>query len=40
VLAVKIDASKSSADVEGYLTTFWEPENFAGDNIPERIIGN
>tara|TARA_B100000925_G_scaffold104295_1_gene76943 strand:- start:116 stop:1042 length:927 start_codon:yes stop_codon:yes gene_type:complete len=39
-LVVKINASKSSTDVEGYLTTFWKPSNFEGDNVPERIIGN
>jgi len=39
-LEVKINATKSSTDVEGYLTTFWEPLNFEGDNVPERIIGN
>ena len=39
-LVVKINASKSSTDVEGYLTTFWKPNNFEGDNVPERIIGN
>ena len=39
-LLVKINASKSSIDVEGFLTTFWKPVNFEGDNIPERVIGN
>ena len=39
-LLVKINALKSSTDVEGFLTTFWEPVNFEGDNVPERVIGN
>ena len=37
---VKINASKSSTDVEGYLTTFWSINNFEGDNAPERVAGD
>jgi len=37
---VKINSSKSSTDVEGYLTTFWQIDNFEGNNAPERVAGD